>query len=100
MSAPERSERQGLVARLRRLWPAPTELVLFCLVGGSGVVVDFAVLYPLVAFLHTDARLAAVPAFAVAVSWNYLLNRRITFAASAVSILFIPHHPSSYQSQT
>jgi len=56
--------------------------VLFCLVGGSGVGVDFAVLYPLVAFARLDARLAAVPAFAVAVSWNYLLNRRFTFAGA------------------
>ncbi len=63
----------------RRRWSGPTELVLFCLVGGSGVIVDFAVLYPLVAFAHLDARLAAVPAFLVAVSWNYLLNHRITF---------------------
>lgn len=69
-----------VIAGMRRRWPGTTELVLFCLVGGSGVVVDFAVLYPLVAFAHLDARLAAVPAYGVAVSWNYLLNRRITFA--------------------
>lgn len=67
---------------MRQRWPGPTELVLFCLVGGSGVAVDFAVLYPLVAFARIDARLAAVPAFAVAVSWNYLLNRRFTFAGA------------------
>lgn len=67
---------------LRRRWPRSTELALFCLVGASGVAVDFAVLYPLVAFAHTDARLAAVPAFAVAVTWNYLLNRRFTFAGA------------------
>jgi dolichol-phosphate mannosyltransferase len=71
-----------LLGRLRQRWPGPAELVLFCLVGGSGVVVDFAVLYPLVALAHLDARLAAVPAFVVAVSWNYLLNRRFTFSGA------------------
>ncbi len=80
MTDPQDHALAGTVARLRRRWPGPTELALFCLVGGSGVVVDFAVLYPLVAFAHLDARLAAVPAYGVAVSWNYLLNRRITFS--------------------
>ena len=56
-----------------------TELVLFCLVGASGVVVDFCVFYPLVQGDLLDPRLAAIPAFAVAVSWNYALNRRYTF---------------------
>jgi putative flippase GtrA len=78
------SRKNKLVEGLRQWWPGPTELVLFCLVGGSGVAVDFAVLYPLVALAHLDARLAAVPAFGVAVSWNYLLNRRFTFAGARV----------------
>jgi len=58
------------------------ELALFCTVGGTGVVVDFAVFYPLVEFGALDPRLAAIPAFLVAVSWNYLLNRRLTFAGA------------------
>lgn len=82
MTDPDDNGLAKAVAGLRRRWPTPTELVLFCLVGGSGVAVDFAVLYPLVALAHTDARLAAVPAFGVAVTWNYLLNRRITFAGA------------------
>lgn len=72
----------GVIHRARRRWPGPTELAIFCLVGTTGVAVDFAVFYPLVDFAHMDPRLAAVPAFLVAVSWNYLLNRRITFESA------------------
>ena len=71
-----------LLSSLRRRWPAATELVLFLMVGGSGVIVDFAVFYPVVELARLDPRLAAVPAFLVAVTWNYLLNRRITFAGA------------------
>lgn len=80
MSDPAETGPRALLARARQRWPHATELFLFCLVGGTGVIVDFAVLYPLVTFAHLDARVAAVPAFLVAVSWNYLLNRRFTFA--------------------
>ena len=52
---------------------------MFCAVGASGVVVDYAVFVPLIQFAGVDPRLAAVCAFLVAVSWNYLLNRRFTF---------------------
>jgi putative flippase GtrA len=68
--------------RLRARWPRPVEFALFCAVGGSGVIVDYAVLVPLVALAHLDARLAAVAAFVVAVSWNYALNRRLTFSGA------------------
>ena len=68
-----------LIHRLRERFPRLAELALFCAVGGSGVIVDYAVLVPLVALAGVDARLAAVAAFAVAVSWNYVLNRRFTF---------------------
>lgn len=48
--------------------------------GLSGVVVDYAVFVPLVAWAALDPRLAALVAFLGAVSWNYALNRRVTFA--------------------
>jgi putative flippase GtrA len=71
-----------LLARLRGRWPKLAELVLFCAVGATGVAVDFAVFYPVVEFGALDPRLAAIPAFLVAVSWNYMLNRHFTFAGA------------------
>jgi putative flippase GtrA len=59
------------------------QFVLFCLVGGSGVVVDYGVLVPLTELGGLDPRLAAVGAFAAAVTWNYFLNRKITFHADS-----------------
>lgn len=70
----------AVLTRLRARWPRLTELALFCTVGATGVVVDYAVFVPLVHFTGLDPRLAAVCAFSVAVSWNYALNRRVTFA--------------------
>ena len=67
------------LTRLRARWPRFAELVLFCGVGASGVVVDYAVFVPLIHFAAMDPRLAAVCSFLVAVSWNYALNRRYTF---------------------
>ncbi len=64
---------------LRSRYPAYVEFVLFCIIGGTGVIVDYAVLIPLTELGGLDPRLAAVGAFAAAVTWNYVLNRRITF---------------------
>lgn len=68
-------------AALRKRYPTQVQFVLFCIVGGSGVIVDYAVLIPLTEFAHLDPRLAAVGAFIAAVTWNYLLNRKFTFEA-------------------
>lgn len=77
---PPREPNSAPLQRLRRRWPRATELALFCAVGATGVLVDYAVFVPLLHFGNLDPRLAAVFAFGVAVSWNYALNRRITFA--------------------
>lgn len=78
---PADSAAQSFVARLSRRFPTSWQFVLFCLVGGSGLVVDYAVLVPLTELAGWDPRAAAVVAFAVAVTWNYWLNRRFTFKA-------------------
>ncbi|MBI4563098.1 MAG: GtrA family protein [Planctomycetes bacterium] len=60
-----------------RAWPI--RLWKFLTVGGTGTLVNLG----LVAMLHEAAGLhpaaASVPAFAVAVTWNYTLNRLWTF---------------------
>lgn len=52
----------------------------FCVVGSLGYLVNLAV-YAAVLQTNADFRLAAVCSFLVAVSHNYILNRRWTFAA-------------------
>lgn len=71
---------------LRHLWrlygykhPHLFEFLKFCLVGISGLLVDTAVLVSLVSLFSADPRLAAIFAFAVAVSWNYVFNRHWSF---------------------
>jgi len=51
----------------------------FCLVGGASLVVDYAVLVPLVHPGLLDARWAAAIAYLVSSLFGYLLNRRLTF---------------------
>jgi putative flippase GtrA len=55
------------------------QLLRFCVVGGSGYAVNLAVFY---AVQQADGghRVAAVAAFAVAVTNNFFWNRRWTFA--------------------
>jgi len=59
------------------------QLVKFGLVGASGYVINLAVFAVLIQNLGLHHSLAAFGAFCVAVSNNYLWNRRWTFGGSA-----------------
>jgi len=59
------------------------QLLRFCVVGASGYVVNLAVFFAFVVPLGTGHRSAAVAAFLVAVSNNFVWNRRWTFDARA-----------------
>lgn len=52
-----------------------SEFVKFCFVGFSGLIVDTAVLVSFVSLFSLDPRAAAVFAFVLAVSWNYIFDR-------------------------
>ncbi len=64
-----------------RLWLR--QFVKFCIVGLSGLAVDTSVLALFTEIARLDPRAAAVPAFAVAVSWTYTMNRWWTFRAGS-----------------
>jgi len=66
-------------------YPLSGEFLRFCIVGLTGLVVDTAVLVCLVGVVGLDPRLAAVFAFAAAVSWNYVFNRAWTFQQGRAS---------------
>jgi len=55
--------------------PTVFEFIKFCLVGFSGLFVDTAVLVAFVGLFSLDPRFAAIFAFFVAVSWNYIFDR-------------------------
>ncbi|MDI6916168.1 MAG: glycosyltransferase family 2 protein [Thermoplasmatales archaeon] len=58
----------------------------FCIVGGIGVLVNICVLYSLVEFLYLWYMFAAVVAFVVAVSSNFVLNKIWTFKEKSKGI--------------
>ena len=68
--------RVGAALRRRRNW---TQLVKFCVVGGSGWAVNIAVYMLLLNGFGLHYISAAVGSFVVAVTNNYIWNRRWTF---------------------
>ena len=64
------------------------QLVKFCLVGGSGYVVNLAVFTAALSVLGVHHLAAATIAFAVAVANNFWWNRHWTFAAGGESARF------------
>jgi putative flippase GtrA len=70
--------RMGAALRRRHNWE---QLVKFCIVGGTGYVVNLAVYSLLVGIFDIHYIPAAVCSFLVAVTNNYTLNRHWTFRA-------------------
>jgi len=70
--------RMGAALRRRRNWE---QLVKFCVVGGTGYVVNLAVYTVLVTIFDVHYIPAAVCSFLVAVTNNYTWNRLWTFRA-------------------
>ncbi|MCO4745435.1 MAG: glycosyltransferase family 2 protein [Proteobacteria bacterium] len=78
------SEQLRYVQHLERLyrwrWPVATQFIEFCIVGGLGMFVDFAVLSVFVELLGVWFGWARIPAFVAALTFNFFLNDRVTFA--------------------
>jgi putative flippase GtrA len=79
VSASELAYRLGVAARSRSSW---WQLVKFGLVGGSGYLINLAVFALLRGDLGIHQALAAIGAFCVAVTSNFVWNRHWTFAAA------------------
>jgi len=69
-------------------YPNIFQFAKFCIVGLSGLFVDTAVLVGIVELMSFDPRFAAMFAFLVAVSWNYMFNRLWTFNVGAKAKVF------------
>jgi len=76
MSASEFADRLGAAARRPASW---WQLLKFGIVGGSGYLVNLAVFAVLAGSLGVHHLLAAIGAFGVAVTNNFLWNRYWTF---------------------
>lgn len=76
MSTPEFAYRLGAAARRPANW---VQLLKFGVVGGSGYLINLAVFAVLTGNLGVHHAIAAVGAFCVAVTSNFLWNRYWTF---------------------
>jgi len=76
-------EQLFFLRHLRRLYqyryPAWAEFIQFGMVGSTGVVVDLAIYLTLQSLFGIDHRVARAYSFIAAASWNWALNRLITF---------------------
>ena len=79
MSASEFADRLGAAARRPASW---WQLLKFGIVGGSGYLINLAVFAILTGGLGIHHAVAAIGAFCVAVTSNFLWNRYWTFAAA------------------
>jgi len=61
-------------------WPVPARLVMFCMVGATGMIVDLGTVAAVMSGLGLWFGWARIAGFATAVTWNFLLDDRITFA--------------------
>lgn len=55
------------------------QLVKFCLVGSSGLIIDSLALFSFVELVQIDPRQAVCGSFLIAVVWNFFLDRSWTF---------------------
>jgi putative flippase GtrA len=85
MSASEFADRLGAAARRPASW---WQLVKFGIVGGSGYLINLAVFAVLVGSLDVHHTVAAIGAFCVAVTSNFLWNRYWTFGPGESSAGF------------
>lgn len=70
-------------------YPSLAELVRFCAIGVLGLCLDLGTVIALKELFGLDTRLCAVFGFSVAVTSNFALNRRFTFArARELPLLF------------
>jgi dolichol-phosphate mannosyltransferase len=76
-------EQVYFLRHLRRLfqyrYPAWTEFVQFGMVGSTGVVIDLTIYLSVQAIFLIDHKIARAISFVGAASWNWALNRLITF---------------------
>jgi len=63
------------------------KIIKFCVVGGSGVFVDFAITYVCKEFIKLNKYISNSCGFIVAASTNYLLNRVWTFQSVNPAIM-------------
>ena len=61
-------------------FPTFVELLKFCVVGFLGLLVDLAIVFGLKQSYEVDTRLCQVFGFSAAVTFNYAINRRYSFA--------------------
>ncbi|HEX5661086.1 MAG TPA: glycosyltransferase family 2 protein [Polyangiales bacterium] len=69
-------------------FPTFVELLKFCFVGFFGLVVDLSIVFGLKSAFALDTRLCQVFGFAVAVTFNWAINRRFSFERAREAPLF------------
>ena len=64
------------------IYPALLKFIKFCIVGASGMIIDFGVTYLLKEVIKVNRYIASSAGFILAASSNFLLNRVWTFQSA------------------
>ncbi len=67
------------------------QLLFFALIGATGMVVDMTTVYITYGKLSLDFRIARAIGFVMALTWNFFLNRLLTFPESRIKNVFVQY---------
>ncbi|MEJ5362766.1 MAG: glycosyltransferase family 2 protein [Spirochaetota bacterium] len=74
------------ILHLKRLfhykYPSLYQFLFFSLIGSTGMVVDMTTVFITYGLLHINFKIARALAFVIALTWNFFLNRKLTFPDS------------------
>lgn len=80
-----------LIRLLRYKYCSVYQLLFFSLIGASGMVIDMMTVFIAYGRLRIDFRIARAAGFLVALTWNFFLNRKLTFPDSRGKNIFVQY---------
>ncbi|MCX8124638.1 MAG: glycosyltransferase family 2 protein [Spirochaetes bacterium] len=72
-------------------YPSMYQFLFFSLIGSTGMIVDMTTVFITYGLLHINFKIARAIAFIVALTWNFFLNRKLTFPDSPHKNLLIQY---------
>jgi len=83
------------ILHLKRLfhykYPSLYQFLFFSFIGSTGMIVDMTTVFVTYGLLHINFKIARAIGFIIALTWNFFLNRKLTFPDSPQKNIFIQY---------